>query len=100
MSSSPRPYDAIVFDLDGTLLNRSSALHPHNVEAVRAAEEKGVRVMVATGRSRIATRPVLDAANDASAMLLARESVPPRSTMHPKAEGAEIEAKAGDGSDP
>ena len=60
MSASSRPYDAIVFDLDGTLLDRRSQLHPRNLEALRAVHESGVRVMVATGRSRIATIPILE----------------------------------------
>lgn len=52
-------YQAIVFDLDGTLLNRESRLPARTLETVRAASETGVRVMIATGRSRMTARPVL-----------------------------------------
>lgn len=60
LMSSSRDYDAIVFDLDGTLLDRESRVSRRNREAVRAAHDAGVRVMVATGRSRIAAMPVLE----------------------------------------
>lgn len=56
----PREYDAIVVDLDGTLLDRQGHLPEANRDALRAAAAAGVRVMVATGRSKIATLPVLE----------------------------------------
>jgi len=59
-SSSKRDFDAVLLDLDGTLLDANSEVHPSNLEALRAAQAAGARIMVATGRSRIATRPVLD----------------------------------------
>ncbi|MCA9002287.1 MAG: HAD family phosphatase, partial [Planctomycetes bacterium] len=54
-----RPYQAILLDLDGTLVNARGEVHPRTLEALRQAHERGVVVMVATGRSMIATRPVL-----------------------------------------
>ncbi|MBL8860305.1 MAG: HAD family phosphatase [Planctomycetes bacterium] len=54
-----RKYDAILIDLDGTLLNEASEIHPRTKSALRAAEASGVRVMIATGRSTISTRPVV-----------------------------------------
>lgn len=59
--ASGRAYDAILLDLDGTLVRSDGSLHPANREALRAAHEVGVQVMVATGRSKIATLPVLEA---------------------------------------
>ncbi|MDZ4774648.1 MAG: HAD family hydrolase [Planctomycetota bacterium] len=56
---SSRDYDAILIDLDGTLLNEESAIHPRTIAACRASEASGVRVMIATGRSTISTRPVV-----------------------------------------
>ena len=41
----------IVTDLDGTLLNHESKISPQNVESLKMAQEKGVEVIVATGRN-------------------------------------------------
>ncbi len=54
-----RNYDAILLDLDGTLLDEQDTIHPRNLAALREAAARGVRVMVATGRSELATLPVL-----------------------------------------
>ncbi|MDD9932090.1 MAG: Cof-type HAD-IIB family hydrolase [Myxococcales bacterium] len=54
-----RDYDAIVLDVDGTLLNDDSALPPRTQEALQAAQGAGVVVMVATGRSDKTTAPVV-----------------------------------------
>ena len=54
------PYDAIVLDLDGTLLDEAGRLHPRNRSALRAAAERGVRVLVATGRSPLSAHPILE----------------------------------------
>ena len=54
-----RPYDALIVDLDGTLLTSGEEVHPATRRALVAARAAGVRVMVVTGRSLIATRPIL-----------------------------------------
>ena len=54
-----RAYDAIVLDLDGTLLDEGSSIRPRNREALLAAEAAGVKVMIATGRSSLSADPVL-----------------------------------------
>lgn len=54
-----RQYDALLLDLDGTLLADDDTIHPRTLAAVRAAHAAGVRVLVATGRSELATDPVL-----------------------------------------
>ncbi len=55
-----RPYGAILLDLDGTLVNDEGTVHPQNVEALQAVSRAGTVVMVATGRSLLATLEVLD----------------------------------------
>ena len=54
-----RSYDAILLDLDGTLVDDDDRIHPHTLTALRAADARGVKVMIATGRSELATIPVL-----------------------------------------
>ena len=53
-------YDALLLDLDGTLLGESGSVHPRNLEAVQAASDRGVRVMIATGRSSLSAHPILE----------------------------------------
>ena len=55
-----RSYDAILLDLDGTLVDDDDRIHPYTLAALRRAAEAGVRVMIATGRSELATIPVLE----------------------------------------
>ncbi len=57
---SPRPYQALLLDLDGTLLDREGKIHPRNKEAVLAAEARGVKVVLVTGRSKVSTVPILE----------------------------------------
>jgi len=54
-----RPYDALILDLDGTLLDGRGAVRPRTREALDAARAAGVRVLVATGRSSLSAHPVL-----------------------------------------
>ncbi len=56
-----RKYDAILLDLDGTLVDDDDGIHPRTLAALRAADASGVQVMIATGRSELATQPVLRA---------------------------------------
>jgi hypothetical protein len=58
---SARRYDAVLLDLDGTLVDDRGAMSTRTVEAVRAARARGVRVMLATGRSDLGVLDVLDA---------------------------------------
>jgi Cof subfamily protein (haloacid dehalogenase superfamily) len=43
-------YKLICLDMDGTLLNSKGEVSERNVEAIKAAHEKGVKVAVCTGR--------------------------------------------------
>lgn len=53
-------YEALCLDLDGTLLTGQDRILPEVVSALHAAQDQGVLVMVVTGRSKIATLPVLE----------------------------------------
>jgi hypothetical protein len=55
-----RDYDAIVLDLDGTLLDDTERIPEGTFRALQAARRSGVRVMIATGRSELATTDVLE----------------------------------------
>ena len=55
-----RDYDAILLDLDGTLVTSEGHVLPRTRDVLRRASDSGVRVMIATGRSAEGTLPVLD----------------------------------------
>jgi hypothetical protein len=57
--TAPR-YEALLVDLDGTLLDESGRVLPESARALRAVEARGGRVMIATGRSTVSARPVLE----------------------------------------
>lgn len=48
----------LALDLDGTLLNSRGKISEQNLQAIRAAEERGVLVTIATGRRFRDARPV------------------------------------------
>lgn len=54
------PWSAILLDLDGTLLDETSRVHPENARALRELEARGGRVMIATGRSTASTIPIVE----------------------------------------
>ncbi|RFU69156.1 HAD family phosphatase [Peribacillus saganii] len=53
---------AIAIDMDGTLLNKNQKVSKENREAIIAAQNKGVEVVIATGRSYSEARFALDEA--------------------------------------
>ena len=55
-----RRYDALLLDLDGTLLNSDERIPAPTHAALLAAREAGVVVMTVTGRSLISAQPVMD----------------------------------------
>lgn len=55
-----RDYDALILDLDGTLVNGEDEIHPETDAALREALDAGVVVMVATGRSEPSTIPIMN----------------------------------------
>ena len=52
--------ELIVFDLDGTLLNRASEISPYTSETLRLLAEREIAYTVATGRTLHGARAVLD----------------------------------------
>jgi Cof subfamily protein (haloacid dehalogenase superfamily) len=54
----PRPYDALVLDVDGTLLDDSDRVHPRTRAALDGARAAGMQLMLATGRSAGGVRDV------------------------------------------
>ncbi|MEM8713907.1 MAG: Cof-type HAD-IIB family hydrolase [Planctomycetota bacterium] len=55
-----REHDALLLDLDGTLLQSDETVHPSTRKALTEAREAGVRIMVATGRSLSSGLPVIE----------------------------------------
>ncbi|RLA16426.1 MAG: hypothetical protein DRQ56_10585 [Gammaproteobacteria bacterium] len=60
MSVAHRPFDAVLIDLDGTLLNEDSRVSTRNHEVLHALEAQGVVCMLATGRSLVSAKPVME----------------------------------------
>jgi len=53
-------YQALLLDLDGTLITDEGGVRPRTLGALQDAHARGVRVMIATGRSELGVSPVLD----------------------------------------
>ena len=50
----------IVSDMDGTLFNSNQEISPFNLAAIKHATKNGVHFMIATGRSMVTIRPILE----------------------------------------
>ncbi len=55
-----RAFEALLLDLDGTLLDDAGAIRPRTLAGLRALDRRGVRVMIATGRSETGTFAYLE----------------------------------------
>ena len=44
-------YKLLALDLDGTLLNEKNRVSPRDAQAVRRAQERGVQIVLCTGRN-------------------------------------------------
>ncbi len=53
-------YKLLVLDVDGTLTNSKKEISPSTLRAIKAAEERGVRVILATGRPTYGVAPIAD----------------------------------------
>ena len=54
-------YKALAFDLDGTLINSEKKLSTKNKKAVMEAAERGVHIILASGRPLFGIEPVAEA---------------------------------------
>lgn len=50
-------YQALAFDLDGTLLTSQTTILEENKQAIKKAQKKGLKVFIVTGRHHTAVRP-------------------------------------------
>jgi Cof subfamily protein (haloacid dehalogenase superfamily) len=55
-----RSYDAVLLDLDGTLVTDQGEPHPRTLARLRELHAAGIKIMLATGRSEGGTRGVLE----------------------------------------
>lgn len=53
------PYQLLAIDLDGTLLDSRHELPPRNRDALHAAHQTGMKIVLCTGRCFTETRPIL-----------------------------------------
>ena len=51
------PFRLLALDIDGTLLRTDKTISPRTLLALRAARERGVRLVLVTGRRLRAARP-------------------------------------------
>ncbi|KAF5829542.1 hypothetical protein DUNSADRAFT_15939 [Dunaliella salina] len=70
------PIRLVALDMDGTLLDNSSRIHPDSAEAIKAACAAGVRVLLATGKARPAAIRAADMAGLAGDNLLVSARTP------------------------
>ncbi|OOF40190.1 HAD family hydrolase [Rodentibacter mrazii] len=50
-------YKVVAFDLDGTLLNAQGNILPESKSAIQAAMDKGIKILLVTGRHHTAVKP-------------------------------------------
>ncbi|SDK13624.1 Cof-type HAD-IIB family hydrolase [Natronincola ferrireducens] len=53
-------YKLLATDMDGTLLMNNKALSSENIEALRRAKEKGLEIVICTGRPYVTVKPYLE----------------------------------------
>jgi hypothetical protein len=70
-----RPADVLVLDLDGTLLGSDGLVSDRNRHAVRRARDAGLEVIIATGRTWIEARAIMQGVDHDGFMIAAGGSV-------------------------
>ena len=60
VGQTPRAYDLVAIDMDGTLLDSRNHLADETVAAMRAVRDRGIGVTVVSGRGRLQLGPWLD----------------------------------------
>ena len=53
-------YQLLALDLDGTLTNSEKVISPRTLSALQAAQAKGVKIVLASGRPSYGIRPLAD----------------------------------------
>lgn len=53
-------YKLLVLDLDGTLTNSQKEITPHTLETLIRAQEKGIKIVLASGRPTYGVAPIAD----------------------------------------
>ena len=53
-------FKLLVLDVDGTLTNSKKEISPSTLQAIKAAEDRGVRIILATGRPTYGVAPIAD----------------------------------------
>ncbi len=53
-------YKLLVLDLDGTLTNSNKQITPHTLETLKRAQEKGIKIVLASGRPTYGVAPIAD----------------------------------------
>ncbi len=53
----------IAIDLDGTLLNKNIEISKENLDAINEAKDKGIHIVIATGRPLLFTKPYMKSLN-------------------------------------
>jgi len=71
----PCHYDLLVIDLDGTLLRSDGTVSARNIDAIDRAQECGVDVIIATGRSLGESREALQSLRHAGLVIAAGGSL-------------------------
>ena len=59
-TSSKRDIRLVVIDIDGTLLNGDHVVAPRVEAAIKAAMKQGVKIVIATGKTRTAGLPIIE----------------------------------------
>ena len=56
---SATPYDILAIDLDGTLFDEHGQISDKNLSALRMAQQRGIEIIVCTGRGYVEAEPGL-----------------------------------------
>ena len=54
-------YRIIALDLDGTLLTPTKTILPESLEALKKAQQAGIKILIVTGRHHVAIHPFYQA---------------------------------------
>ena len=64
------PFNALVSDLDGTLLNRHHRIGEFTIDTLNKLEQKGVDIILATGRNHTDVQSILQKIGSEKALMI------------------------------